>query len=202
MQPSEDDDWENLLQLTRRGDAQAGQQLVERLYPVVIRIVRNHRPIAMDEEDLAQEVFMKVFGKLDSYRGLQPLEHWVARISRNTCFDHLRKQKRRGELRYADLREEEVVVIEQLLAQGAETDDRLGSPEEVHILLEKLFSTLKPAEERVLRMLDLDQMPVKEIAAQLNWGESRVKVTAFRARKKLQKTMQEMDGGLAHEKDA
>ena len=62
-----------------------------------------------------------------------------------------------------------------------------------------VLATLKPNEERVLRMLDLEQLAVKEISAQLNWGESRVKVTAFRARKKLQKTLKEMEGGLADE---
>lgn len=190
------DDWDQLLQQTRSGDAEAGRMLVEKLYPTVIKIVRSHRPVAMDEEDLAQEIFMKMFAKLDSFRGVQPLEHWVARISRNTCFDHLRKQKRRGELRCADLREEEEKVVLQLLAEGAETDSRIDSAEEIQYLLGRLLATLKPAEERVLRMLDLEQLPVREIAAQLDWGESRVKVTAFRARKKLQNTIKEMEGGL------
>ncbi|MFT5470868.1 MAG: RNA polymerase sigma-70 factor (ECF subfamily) [Verrucomicrobiales bacterium] len=199
MPSFEIDDWKQLVQQTRDGDSGAGHQLVERLYPTVIKIVRNHRPVAIDEEDLAQEVFMKVFSKLDTWRGLQPLEHWVARISRNTCFDHLRKKKRRGELRYADLSEEEESVIEQLLTAGAETDQQIDSTAEVHQLLEKLLATLKPAEERVLRMLDLERLAVKDIAEQLKWGESRVKVTAFRARKKLQATLKEMEGGLNHE---
>lgn len=199
MPTTEIDDWKQLVQQTRGGDSGAGQQLVERLYPTVIKIVRNHRPVSIDEEDLAQEVFMKVFSKLDTWRGLQPLEHWVARISRNTCFDHLRKKKRRGELRYADLIEEEESMLEQLLASNSESGEKIDSAEEVHRLLEQLLATLKPNEERVLRMLDLEQLAVKEIAAQLSWGESRVKVTAFRARKKLQKTLKEMEGGLADE---
>ena len=199
MPPCTNDDWEQLLQQTRGGDAGASRLLVERLYPTVIKIVRTHRPVAMDEEDLAQEIFMKVFSKLDSYRGLQPLEHWVARISRNTCFDHLRKQRRRGELRYADLSEDEEAVVQQLLTSTAEPEKRIDSKEEVHGLLAKLLATLKPAEERVLRMLDLEEMAVKDIAAQLKWGESRVKVTAFRARKKLQVTLSKMEGGLTHE---
>ncbi len=186
----EGDTWEALLDRARRGDDAAGEALVERLYPVVIRIVRNHLPFAMDEEDLAQEIFMKMFAKLHTFRADQPLEHWVARIARNTCFDHLRRQKRRGELRYADLREEEVAILENVLAGQSKTDTMIDSEEGVRDLLNRLLATLKPPEEMVLRLLDLEQLSVREIGNQLGWGESKVKVTAFRARKKLQATLQ------------
>jgi len=190
MAQDDGESWAELLERCRRGEAAAGQELVERLYPVVIPIVRNHLPRAMDEQDLAQEIFMKMFAKLDTFRAEQPLEHWVARIARNTCFDHLRRQKRRGELRYADLREEDTAVLEAILAKEGEVSDAIDSPEEVRDLVNRLLATLKPQEEAVLRLLDLEQLPVKEIAAQLGWGESKVKVTAFRARKKLQATLQ------------
>lgn len=190
MAQDDGDSWEVLVERSLRGEAAAGQELVERLYPVVIRIVRNHLPKAMDEQDLAQEIFMKMFAKLDTYRAEQPLEHWVSRIARNTCFDHLRRQKRRGELRYADLREEDTVVLEAILAKDGEVSDAIDSAEEVRGLVDRLLATLKPHEEAVLRLLDLEQLSVKDIADQLNWGESKVKVTAFRARKKLQATLQ------------
>ncbi|MEM1295865.1 MAG: RNA polymerase sigma factor [Verrucomicrobiota bacterium] len=200
MAQNEDDDWNRLLQQARRGNPSAGKTMVERLYPTVIRIVRNHRPFAMDEEDLAQEVFMKMFAKLDTYRGLQPIEHWVSRIARNTCYDHLRKQQRRGELRYADLREEDSHVLEAMLSKAAESDSMLDTPEGVRNLLNQLLATLRPGEQQVLRMLDLEEMPVKEIAQQLNWGESKVKVTAFRARKKLRATLEKLEPQLQYEK--
>ncbi len=195
-----DENWETLLGSIRNGDEAAGARLVERLYPIVIRIVRNHLPRAMAEEDLAQEVFFKVFRHLDSFRGRQPLDHWVARIARNTCFDHLRKQKRRGEWRYADLREEDEEMLDGILSRdlAQETPVTVG-PAETRELLERLLATLRPAEERVVRMLDLEELSVKEIGAQLGWGESRVKVTAFRARKKLRATLEQWDeGGRRH----
>tara|TARA_R110002096_G_scaffold200639_13_gene384765 strand:+ start:19211 stop:19813 length:603 start_codon:yes stop_codon:yes gene_type:complete len=200
MAQYEDDDWNRLLQQVRQGNSSAGKAMVERLYPTVIRIVRNHRPFAMDEEDLAQEVFMKMFAKLETYRGLQPIEHWVSRIARNTCYDHLRKQQRRGELRYADLREEETHVLEAMLFENANSDTMLDTAQGVKDLLNRLLATLKPREQQVLRMLDLEEMRVKDIAEQLNWGESRVKVTAFRARKKLRATLEKLEPQLQHEK--
>jgi len=188
--------WEELLRSTRDGDERAGAQLVEALYPTVLRIVRTHRPVAMDERDLAQEVFLKMFAKLETFRGDQPLEHWVSRIARNLCFDHLRKQQRRGEMRYADLAEGEEELLEAAFSRELATRAGTDSPEEVRRLIEKLLATLKPGEATVVRMLDLEERPVKEIAADLDWGESRVKVTAFRARKKLQETMKTWEAKL------
>jgi RNA polymerase sigma-70 factor (ECF subfamily) len=184
--------WPRALQ----GEAGAAERLVEILYPVVIRIVRNHLPRGLDEEDLAQEVFLKLFAKLETFRGDQPMEHWVARITRNLCFDHLRKQRRRRELRCADLTEEEEQMLEVILAEEPFHRGRPDGLESCGELLAKLFCTLRPEEERVLRMLDLEGLPVKEIAAVLNWGESRIKVTAFRARRKLQEVLRQLEPGL------
>lgn len=191
--------WEDLLRLTRKGDEGAARHLVAGLYPSVLRIVRTHRPVAMDEQDLVQEVFLKMFAKLDSYRGDQPLDHWVARIARNLCFDHLRKQRTRGELRYADLGEGEGEILEAAFSREMAGRPGIDSPEEVRRLVERLLGTLRPAEARVVRMLDLEERPVKEVAAELGWGESRVKVTAFRARRKLQETMQRWEAKLHEE---
>ena len=55
-------------------DQTASRELVERLHPLVRRIVRAHRPWRMAEEDLCQEVFMSVFSSLGQYRGSVPFE--------------------------------------------------------------------------------------------------------------------------------
>ncbi|MEM0970934.1 MAG: RNA polymerase sigma factor, partial [Verrucomicrobiota bacterium] len=178
---------------TRSGEGNAAHQLVEWLYPCVLRTVRTHRPFAMDEGDLVQEVFYKVFAKLDTFRGDQPLDHWVSRIARNLCFDYLRRQRRRGEMRYADLSEGEEELLEATLSREMENGGVTESPEEVRVLLEKLLATLKPSEAQVLRMLDLEEQSVRTIAEELGWGESRVKVTAFRARKKLRATLSQWE---------
>jgi RNA polymerase sigma factor (sigma-70 family) len=84
------------LRRVRERDEAACRELVEHLYPAVIRIVRAHRPRRDAEEDLAQEVFMKMFSRLDQYRERVPLEHWISRIAVTTCYDKLRAQQRAG----------------------------------------------------------------------------------------------------------
>jgi len=93
------------LNRVRQRDQAAARELVDHLYPLVIRIVRSHLPRRVPEEDLAQEVFMKMFTRLEQYQGAVPFPHWVSRIAVTTCIDHLRAQKRRPEFRMADLSE-------------------------------------------------------------------------------------------------
>ena len=59
----------------------AARTLVEGLYPQVIAIVRRHLPFRMDEDDLAQEVFAKLFAGLHRYDPRRPLENWVSRVA-------------------------------------------------------------------------------------------------------------------------
>ncbi|PTX97403.1 RNA polymerase subunit sigma-24 [Verrucomicrobia bacterium LW23] len=184
---------EACLARVRRGDDGAGNELVELLYPQVIRIARAHLPRAMSEEDLAQEVFMKIFAKLDQFRGdTAPFEHWIARIAHNTCLDFLRMQKRRPELRYADLEENEVEVLMNEHSIRERTHE--AAPEELAAreILEKLFATLSPADQMILRMLDLQQLAVAEICQQTGWNASLIKVRAWRARRKLQATCRKL----------
>src|SRR5436190_18529720 len=105
-------DWDDAIVRVREGSQQAAHGLVEALYGHVLRIVRSHLPRASDEQDLTQEIFMKMFARIDSYRGDQPFPHWVARIAVNTCYDRLRRQKSRPEVRFADLSEDESAFLE------------------------------------------------------------------------------------------
>src|SRR2546426_4844765 len=95
---SERFDQTDCLRRVREGDEAACRDLVEHLYPAVIRIVRAHLPRRESEEDLAQEIFLKMFARLDQYRGNVPLQHWLSRIAVTTCYDKLRAQQRRPEL--------------------------------------------------------------------------------------------------------
>src|SRR5512137_1207494 len=91
------------IERVRQRDEEAARQLLRHLYPLVIKLVRAHLPRRTSEEDLAQTVFMKIFANLDQYSGSVPLEHWVSRISINTCLNQLRLERVRPELRWSDL---------------------------------------------------------------------------------------------------
>lgn len=178
------------LARVRQRDQQAARDLVEHLYPLVIRIVRARLPRRTPEEDLAQEIFLKMFTRLDQYQGSVPFSHWVSRIAVTTCIDHLRAQKRRPEFRWADLSEKEAEVLDAVMTSENEVaaNDAMAASELVH----KLLGQLKPDDQLVLRLLDLEKKSIAEIAEETGWNASLVKVRAFRARRKLQKLFQEL----------
>jgi len=178
------------LQRVRQRDQSAARELVDQLYPLVIRIVRAHLPRQVAEEDLSQEIFMKMFTRLEQYQGAVPFSHWVSRIAVTTCIDHLRAQKRRPEFRWADLSEDEADVLDAVLTNESDRppDDALAARE----LVNKLLGQLNPADRLVLQLLDLEQKTVAEICALTGWNSSLIKVRAFRARRKLQKLFQEL----------
>jgi RNA polymerase sigma-70 factor (ECF subfamily) len=176
---------ERWLAGARAGDADASRALVEALYPLVIRIVRGHRPVRLAEEDLAQEVFVKLFARLDRYEAQAgvPFEHWVSRLTVRTCLDALRAERRRPELRCSDLGDEENQWLEFLLNAAApppETPDTSAAE-----AVEHLLAQLSPDDRWVIRLLDLEQKSVAEISQLTGWSRPAVKVRAFRARHRL-----------------
>ena len=178
------------LQRVRTRDQIAARELVEHLYPLVIRIIRGHLPRRVPEQDIAQEVFLKMFTRMDQYQGAVPFSHWVSRIAITTCIDHLRAQKRRPEYRLADLSEQEADLLEAtaVSANAIGPDDALASRE----LLFKLLDQLNPDDRMVIQLLDLDQNSIAEVSQLTGWNGSLVKVRAFRARRKLQKLFSEL----------
>lgn len=178
------------LNRVRQRDQAAARELVDHLYPLVIRIVRSHLPRRVAEEDLAQEVFMKMFTRLEQYQGAVPFPHWVSRIAVTTCIDHLRAQKRRPEFRWADLSEGEADVLDAVMTN--ENDVAPDESLEARELVNKLLDQLKPEDRMVIQLLDLEQKTIAEISGLTGWGQSLVKVRAFRARRKLQKLFTEL----------
>jgi len=176
-----------LVAAALRQDDNAARELVRRLYPLVAKLVRAHRPTRSAEEDLCQMIFIKVMQKLSQFSGKVPLEHWVSRIAINTCINQIQAEKARPELREADLSEEQAAVVRNLAATSSELgpDQSFASRQ----LVEHLMNALKPAERLVIDLLYLQQRSVAEIQTLTGWSGALVKVRAFRARQKMKKQM-------------
>lgn len=179
-------DFDSLLADVRRGSDAAARQLVDRIYPVVIRIVRSHLPVRCDEEDVAQEVFLKMFSRLEQFRGDSPFPHWVSRIATNTCLDLLRHWRSRREIRFADLTEtEEACLRDAARADEAAPEETPSQDADSLALVDKLLSSLKPDQQLVVRLMEVERQSVREVCGRTGWSASKVKMTALRARRKL-----------------
>jgi RNA polymerase sigma-70 factor (ECF subfamily) len=189
----DDPDPDALVQAALRHDDEAARQLVRRLYPLVAKMVRSHRPRRTSEEDLCQMIFIKIFQKLSQFSGKVPLEHWVSRIAVNTCLTQIESERVRPELRHADLSEEEEAVVKNLAVSSEELapDNQLASRQ----LVEHLFEFLKPVERLIIDLLYLQGRSVEEIHQITGMGVAAIKVRAFRARQKMKAQLTKLGVG-------
>ncbi len=187
---AEDEVSHELVAAALQQDEAAARELVQRLYPLVAKLVRAHRPARTAEEDLCQMIFIRVLQKLSQFSGTVPLEHWVSRIAVNTCLNQIQAEKARPELREADLSEEQAAVIRNLATTAGELapDQSFASRQ----LVEHLMNALQPAERVVIDLLYLQQQSVAEIRGVTGWSAALVKIRAFRARQKMKRLLMAM----------
>lgn len=180
-----------LIAAAARGDEPAWRTIIHELSPRVFSIIRNHLRRRDDHEDVAQEVFAKLFLRLGQYRGKQPFSHWVSRITLNTCRDWLRRGKARPSVSWTDLNPDQAELLERTLAGDEPAPDE--NPALLRDFIDHLISTLNPNEQIVIRLLDLEERSVQDVCDLTGWGASKVKVTAMRARRKLAEQMRRLD---------
>jgi RNA polymerase sigma-70 factor (ECF subfamily) len=157
------------------------------VFSVASRFFRQRSQV----EDAAQEVFLKAFTQLGSFEGRGSMEGWLTRIATNTCLNIVRGSKRRPELTVSDLTEDESGWLDHQLA------DSTGSVENDVVaadLADRLLGTLSPEDQQTLLMIDGENASVKEVTEATGWSESKVKVRAFRARKKVRETLEKLLG--------
>jgi len=141
-------------------------------------------------EDIVQETFTKAYFALSDFGNQQEnsFASWIARIAFNTCYDELRRMKRRPESTLSDISEED----SEWLNKKIHSDWNSASVESKAIsrdLAEKLLSRLSPEDRLLLVMLDMEGMSVSEIAKTNKWSVSKVKVRAHRARAGLRRVL-------------
>ena len=170
-------------------DEAAARRIMEALYPQVMSIIRRRLPRRTAEEDLAQEVFVRLFERLSDYDPRAPLTHWVSRMTLNICIDHLRAEKRRPELRWADLTEEEANALSATLADPGQGTEAWAASQ----LTERLLATLGPEDRLVVTMMDREGYSVADVCRQTGWAATAIRVRAFRARRKLRKELLKLE---------
>jgi len=181
------------IRQVREGDEDAARALMDRLYPLVLKLVRAYLPRRTAEEDLVQTDFMKIFARLHQYSGLVPIERWVCRITVNTCLNQLQKEKIRPEWRFSDLTENQQRFLEQLPTpeDSASVNGTLASE-----VVVRLLQLLKPADRLVIQLLHMEQKSILEIAEITGWSVPMIKVRAFRARNKLKKHLRDLEPAM------
>lgn len=184
---------EQLIARTLAGDEAAFESLVvrhrSRVFQIAGRYARHEHELA----DLAQEIFVKAYVALETFRGDAPFEHWLSRIAVRACYDHLRHRQRHPEATLSEITDDQSAWLERAAsADAAEKQEALAAADEARELLNLALARLKPADRLVITLLELEERSVREIADLTGWSPTLVKVRAFRARKALRGILEEL----------
>ncbi len=175
-----------LIAAVLRGDDASFEPLVQKYSPRVFATARRYARRDSEVEDIAQEVWVKAFQKLASFRGEAPFEHWLMRMAVRTCYDFLRRHQRNRESSFTDLSDQESDWLERFARQP---ESAIEDAQAARQLVERLLDQLAPAARLIITLLEIEDRSVKEISKLTDWSEPLVKVRAFRARAEMRKAL-------------
>jgi RNA polymerase sigma-70 factor (ECF subfamily) len=180
-----------LVARVRAGDESAFEELFNRHRRRVSLIASRFFRQREQVEEIVQESFTKAYFALNDFSNEQEASFaaWVARIAYNSCYDELRRKKRRPESALSDVSEEDATWLKESLR----STDAGSDVEELAVardLAQKLLARLSAEDRLVLVMMDAEGLSVAEIADMTGWSVSKVKVRAHRARASLRRVLQ------------
>ena len=174
------DDDRSLLRQVLEGRADAFERLIDRYKALVVHVVYRMILNTEDREDICQDVFMKIYRSLASFRFESKLSTWIARVAYNTCMNHLDKRR---ELLLEEFRPDLETLDE--LPGVAEQPDRTAEDRDIGLRLRTEIEKLPAAYRTILALYHLEQMSYNEIGEVMDMPEGTVKSHLFRARRLL-----------------
>ena len=175
-----------LIAAVLKGDAASFEPLVKKYQPRVFATARRYARRESEVEDIVQEVFLKVFQKLGSFRSEAPFEHWLMRVAVRTCYDFLRSHQRNRETPFAELTEPETDWLDRFVVDPDHAGENADAAKQ---LIQRILDQLSPPARLVITLLEIEERSVKEIASITGWSVPLVKVRAFRARAEMRKIL-------------
>lgn len=175
-----------LISAVLKGDAASFEPLVEKYSPRIFATARRYARREDEVEDVVQEIWLKAFQKLGSFRAEAPFEHWLMRLAVRTCYDFLRQHQRNREATFSDLSEPESDWLDRFMTQPENASEEAEAARQ---LIQRILEQLSPPARLIITLLEIEDRSVKEIAELTGWSIPLVKVRAFRARAEMRKIL-------------
>ena len=175
-----------LIAAVLKGDAASFEPLVQKYSPRIFATARRYARRESEIEDIAQDIWLKAFERLESFRGEAPFEHWLMRLAVRTCYDSLRAHQRNRETTFTELSEPEQDWLDRFVSQSDAASENADAARQ---LIARVLEQLSPAARLVITLQEIEQRSVKEVAELTGWSVPLVKVRAFRARAEMRKVL-------------
>ncbi len=173
-------DWE-LVQRCRKGERKAQYELYQLYKDRVFNIAYRMANSQQDAEDITQMAFVRVFKKIDSFRGESAFSSWVYRLTVNICINHFRREKRKKELVVHEL--SELATNLKILKTNEQTS-------KMKPFLEKAIRALPAGYRMIFVLYDIEGYKHEEIAEMMNISEGTSKSQLHKARKELKQYLE------------
>ncbi|TDI98021.1 MAG: sigma-70 family RNA polymerase sigma factor [Caldithrix sp.] len=173
-------DWE-LVQRCRKGERKAQYELYQLYKDRVFNIAYRMANSQQDAEDITQMAFVRVFQKIDSFRGDSAFSSWVYRLTVNICINHFRREKRKKELVVHEL--SELATNLKILKTNEQTS-------KMKPFLEKAIRALPAGYRMIFVLYDIEGYKHEEIAEMMNISEGTSKSQLHKARKELKQYLE------------
>lgn len=175
----------SLIERARNGDDAAFNQIVlayrKRVFGTISRLIGRPE----DVEDVAQEVFLRLYYSLDQLRAPEVFEPWLYRLTVNAGYDYLRRRKRRHESLMADLSEQQLIAADS--AAGGKQDKDRREAAEVREFVQALLSEVSEEDRILLTLKEVEGLSLRELEQIYQVNENALKVRLFRARQRVLK---------------
>jgi RNA polymerase sigma-70 factor (ECF subfamily) len=176
-----------LIERARNGDDAAFNEIVvasrRRVLGTIARLIGRRE----DVEDVGQQVFLRLYLSLDQLRTPDVFDPWLYRLTVNAAYDYLRRQRRRNEMRMADLPEQ--VVISADAAAGGKREHEEAEKARTREYVQGLLASVSEADRSLLILKEVEGLSLKELEKVYHVKENALKVRLFRARQRVLKAL-------------
>ena len=179
---------ESLIRRIKAGDVQAFEEIVKTYEKPVYNLALRYTGNPDDAFDVSQDVFLRVYRSIDTFKGQSKFSTWLYQIATNICIDHCRKASRKKEISMTvtdDTGEE----TELDFADNSYTPEQVIEQEELKEELNRCIGKLGDEHRLILTLRDIEGLSYQEIGTILQMEQGTVKSRLFRAREKLRKLL-------------
>jgi RNA polymerase sigma-70 factor (ECF subfamily) len=174
-----------VIKRAQSGDSAAFNEVVLAYRKRVLGTIARSIARPEDVEDVAQEVFLRLYFSLEQLRTPEVFEPWLYRLTVNAAYDYLRKQRRRMEFRMSDLSEQQVIMADAVAGGKIERDELYHK--KIRESVDSLLGAVSEADRILLMLKEVDGLSLKELEKIYKVNENALKVRLFRARQRVLK---------------
>lgn len=180
-----------LVRAVLDGDETAFGLIFERHRSFVVRLVCRFFRRREIVEELVQQIFTKAYFSLKDFRGErdQSFSAWLSRLTVNVCYDEMRRRQRRPESVFAELSENELNYLENVVCSSLNNNESALANRD---LAEKLLACLDARDRLALTLFHTEDLSTAEIAKCIGWSEVNVRARLSRTRKFLRNLLEKL----------